>query len=270
MENGSHVAHSAPSSRTRTTSRRPRLRTPSSPTSSLDRRIAHGTVFTSEPVLPVDHLMSFSDDASSVREISSTAGSRSTRQSPQFARRFVPLTPIIASPLTTPAPSMTTNVTFSLNSDTEDEMDGKFAHGESAAHVEITIPTPTWMATPPTPPPKYAHRSSASMALRPNSSFVTASASYPDSTFSSTCEESLELTLKRRASLPPMSISKPLPAIPPAAPPLSLTPLRDNHSKRGTRPSGSPQPFKQHFGRNHCFTCRRTVQIRRMTPGSRN
>ncbi|KAG1815563.1 uncharacterized protein BJ212DRAFT_1357253 [Suillus subaureus] len=240
MENGSHVAHLVPSSRTRTTSRRPRLRTPSSPTSLLDRRTAHGTVFTSELVLPTDHLMSFSDDVSSICEISSTTGSRSTRQSPQFARRFVPLTPIIASPLTTPAASMTTNVTFSLNSDTEDETDGNFAHSEPAAHVEITIPTPTWMATPPTPPPKYAHRSSASVSLRPHSSFVTASASFPDPTFSSVSEESSELTLKRRASLPPMSVSEPFPAIPPTAPPLSLTPLRNHHSKREKRSSGSP------------------------------
>ncbi|KAG1840092.1 hypothetical protein DFJ58DRAFT_811222 [Suillus subalutaceus] len=242
MENGSHVAHLAPSSRTRTTSRRPRPRTPSSPTSLLDRRTAHGTVFTSELALPIDHLMSFSDEVSSIRDISSTAGSRSTRQSPQFARRFVPLTPIIASPLTTPVASMTTNVTFSLNSDTEDERDRKFAHSESAAHVEITIPTPTWMATPPTPPPKYTHRSSASVSLRPHSSFVTASASFPDPTFASVSKVSSELTLKRRASLPSMSVSKPLPTIPPAAPPLSLTPTppRDNHSKRGTRSSGSP------------------------------
>lgn len=234
------MAHLAPSSRTRTTSRRPRLRTPSSPTSLLDRRTAHGTVFTSELVLPIDHFMSFSDDTSSIRDISSTAGSRSTRQSPQFARRFVPLTPIIASPLTTPVASMTTNVAFSLNSDTEDERDGKIAHSEYAAHVETTIPTPTWMATPPTPPPKYAHRSSASVSLRPHSSFVSASASFPDPTFSSVSKESSELTLKRRASLPPMSVSKTFPTIPPTAPPLSLTPLQDTHSKRETRPSGSP------------------------------
>ncbi|KAG1783166.1 hypothetical protein EV702DRAFT_959925 [Suillus placidus] len=184
--------------------------------------------------------MSFSDDAASICEISSTAESRSTRQSPQFARRFVPLTPIIASPLSTPAASMTTNVTFSLNSDTEDESDVKFAHSESAAHVKITIPTPTWMATPPTPPPKYAHRSPTSVSSRPHSSFVTASASFPDPTFSSVSKESSELTVKRRASLPPMSVSKPFPAIPPTAPPLSLTPLRNNPSKRGTRSSASP------------------------------
>ncbi|KAG1755533.1 hypothetical protein EDB19DRAFT_1625685 [Suillus lakei] len=181
--------------------------------------------------------MSLSDNSSSVREISSLTGSRSTRQSPQFARRFVPLTPIIASPLSTPAASMTTNVAFSLNSDTEDE---KFAHSESAAHGEITIPTPTWMATPPTPPPKYAHRSSSSVSSRPHSSFVTASASFPDPAFSSVSKESSEVTLKRRASLPPMSVSKPFPAIPPAALPLSLTRLRNNPSKRVTRSSGSP------------------------------
>ncbi|KAG1759832.1 hypothetical protein EDD22DRAFT_782023 [Suillus occidentalis] len=183
--------------------------------------------------------MSFSDDAST-REISFTAGSRSTRQSPQFARRFVPLTPIIASPLTTPPASVTTNVTFSLNSDTEDERDGKFLHSESAAHVELTIPTPTWMATPPTPPPKYTHRYSTSVSSRPHSSFVTASASFPDPTFSSISDESSELILKRRASLPPISDSKPFPAISTAAPPLSPTPQRHNPSKRGARSSGSP------------------------------
>ncbi|KAG2154943.1 uncharacterized protein EDB93DRAFT_1051011, partial [Suillus bovinus] len=177
---------------------------------------------------------------SAVREISSTTVSRSTRQSPQFSQRFVPLTPIIASPLNTPPASMTTNVTFSLNSDTDDERDTKFANSESAAHVEMTIPTPTWMATPPTPPPKYAHISSTSVFLRPHSSFVTASASFPDPTCPSISEESSELNLKRRASLPPMSVSKPFPTIPPAVPPLSLTPLRDNPFKSGTRSSGSP------------------------------
>ncbi|KAG2369598.1 hypothetical protein BDR07DRAFT_1476712 [Suillus spraguei] len=93
------------------------------------------------------------------------------------------------------------------------------------------------MATPPTPPPKYAHRSSISVSLRPHSSFVTASASFPDPTSSSMSKESPELTLKRRASLPLMSVSKPFPAIPPVAPPLSLIPLRDS---RGTKLSRSP------------------------------
>ncbi|KAG1833421.1 hypothetical protein EV424DRAFT_1365283 [Suillus variegatus] len=216
MENGSPVAHLAPSSRTRTTSRRPRPRTSSSPISLLERRTANATVFTSE------HLMSFSVDTSSIHEISSAVVSRSARQSPRFSQQFVPLTPIIASPLSTPAASMTTNVTFSLDSDTDDERDGKFAHSESAADVELTIPTPTWMATPPTPPPKYAHISSTSVSLRPHS----------------ISEQSPELTVKRRASLPPISAVKPLPVIPPAAPPLALTPLRDNPAKQGS--PGSP------------------------------
>ncbi|KAG2156208.1 hypothetical protein DEU56DRAFT_723514 [Suillus clintonianus] len=184
--------------------------------------------------------MSLTDNASPIGEISSPTMSRSTRQSPQFARRFVPLTPIIASPLSTPPASMTTNVTFSLNSDIEDERDGKFAHSESVARVEMTIPTPTWMSTPPTPPPKYTHKSSTSVSSRPHSSFVTASTSFPDPAFSSVSKESSELTLRRRASLPPMSVSKTLTVVPPAPPPLSLTTIRNNSSKRRTRSPGSP------------------------------
>ncbi|KAG0709788.1 hypothetical protein DFH29DRAFT_793279 [Suillus ampliporus] len=181
--------------------------------------------------------MPFTDNASSVREISSPTGFRPTRPSPRFARRFSPLTPIIASPLSTPTASVTTEVAFSLNSDTEDERDADPPHSESAACTDITIPTPTWMSTPPTPPPKYVHRSSTSVSSRPHSSFVTASASFPDPALS---KESAELTSKRRASLPPMSVSKPLPTIPPAPPPSSLKTLRNNTSRRGTRSSGSP------------------------------
>ncbi|KAH7931233.1 Dbl homology domain-containing protein [Leucogyrophana mollusca] len=177
---------------------------------------------------------------------------RPSRRTSTPARVFAPLTPILASPLTTPATSMSPNA-FSLNSDTEEEKEGGGGiHSTSGldnvnqggfADVPLTgIPsvsafTPTWMSTPPTPPPKYAHRSSHSLSSRPVSASVVTSTSFPHSASANTRSDHGP---RRRASLPPMSLSKPLPATPPPPPSAAFKRTRTKPTERGSRLNGSP------------------------------
>ncbi|OAX44505.1 hypothetical protein K503DRAFT_729141 [Rhizopogon vinicolor AM-OR11-026] len=232
-ENVPSVAYPASLSHTRISSRRPLPSPPSSPTSLLERRTANGTVYTPDLTLP-EHFAALADDPSFLDSVSSSNLFSSSWQPSRSSRPFSPLTPIMASPLTSPAPSMSPDIALSLHSDTEDERDRKLAHSESAVRTEITNPNPTWMSTPPTPPPKHVDKSSAPVTWRPYSSFVTASASFPHPALASVSKASSEV-MKRRASLPPMSVSKPLPPIPPAPPPSSLKTRRDTSQRRRTR-----------------------------------
>ncbi|KIK11984.1 hypothetical protein PISMIDRAFT_19079, partial [Pisolithus microcarpus 441] len=128
------------------------------------------------------------------------------------ARLAVPaahLTPILASPLSTPVPSI-------------------HDHHDMAPCIvtdtSSSIPPPTWTATPPTPPPApFSHR--------------------PCSVHVSACPESPvdpSVVVKRRASLPLSLVSKPLPPIPVPPPSLPATANRRHDTSR-------PRPLF-HFG----------------------
>ncbi|EGN93024.1 hypothetical protein SERLA73DRAFT_172380 [Serpula lacrymans var. lacrymans S7.3] len=143
------------------------------------------------------------------------------------ARVFAPLTPIIASPISTPATSISPN-TFCLNSDTEEEQDHQSSK-RGSVRSPTSILTPTWTSTPPTPPPKFVHRTSSSISNRPSSS-LTPSISSPASCWHDPLCNGEKA--KRRASLPPMSLSKPLPPTPPPPPPSISKSPRAYHSPR--------------------------------------
>ncbi|KAH7914400.1 hypothetical protein BJ138DRAFT_1143944 [Hygrophoropsis aurantiaca] len=198
--------------------------------SSLERRCPRA------PDLPADHsfptatTLTSSDDGNSLRAAPSSSMTRSARRAPTSARVFAPLTPILASPLTTPATSLSPN-TFCLSADTEDEKNrGRVGHAtvdldylDRGGFTGITrramspgpTLTPTWTSTPPTPPPKYAHRTSNSLSSKPISAPAVTSTSFPDSVLTN---KSSEPCPRRRASLPPMSLSKTLPETPPPPP----------------------------------------------------
>lgn len=106
------------------------------------------------------------------------------RRSARLAFPAAPLTPILASPLSTPTPSIHDH------------------HGMASCIVPNTpstsIPPPTWTATPPTPP-------AVSLSHRPRSVHVPPCIKN---------HSDPSVVVKRRASLPPTPVSKPLPPIP--------------------------------------------------------
>ncbi|KIJ70111.1 hypothetical protein HYDPIDRAFT_104782 [Hydnomerulius pinastri MD-312] len=180
-------------------------------------------------LLTSDRVLAFSDNGHSLRTSVSPGLTRLNHRSSLSTRVFAPLTPIIASPLSTPALSMSTQA-LSLNSDNEEERDNRALVQELAfgAHLDnqadrpmvaspFNIPTPTWTSTPPTPPPNVIYRSRTRTATsRPVSSHVMTSPSLPDASLEDGPAGSP--AKKRRASLPPMALSKPLPPIPVQSP----------------------------------------------------
>ena len=181
------------------------------------------------------------------------------RRSTVTPRTFAPLTPIIASPITTPTTSMSTTGIYStsdkegakeklttLHHTSHREQDyltkGMLAPMPASEEesVRVVDRSPTWISTPPTPPskpPQYR-----SMARRASSS-VPPSASLPTS---SSPHAYSSPNRRRRASLPPMALSKPLPPTPllpftPSPPTTSsLKGHRTHQSKEMFRLSGSP------------------------------
>ncbi|KAI6163072.1 hypothetical protein EDD17DRAFT_1756592 [Pisolithus thermaeus] len=135
------------------------------------------------------------------------------RRSARLAAPAAPLTPILASPLSTPVPSVHDH--YDMTPCTVPE-------------TSSNIPPPTWTATPPTPPPaSFSHRPRCSVHVSP-------------------CPENpvdLSAVVKRRASLPPSLVSKPLPPIPVPAP--SDTSLPATSSRR--HDTSRPRPLF-HFG----------------------
>ncbi|KAF9226616.1 hypothetical protein BS17DRAFT_775898 [Gyrodon lividus] len=182
----------------------------------------HSTSSSTSTSVPV---LSFADNGRPLRSASSTT----VHTRPNWRSRsrvFAPLTPIIASPLSTPAPSVSTQV-VNLNSDTEEDncpmllepapatfqYEGPTDNPKLAS--SFNIPTPTWTSTPPTPPPNCIYRSK-SVTSHPTS-HATASTSLPDATAAQGSTVSSPAVRKRRASLPPIVLSKPLPPIPRSA-----------------------------------------------------
>ena len=149
------------------------------------------------------------------------------RRSP--ARTFAPLTPIIASPITTPTTSMSTNTIY-LGPDKEGAKERLTALQRSSQHetdystkgnlpkiplseeqfLKIIDKSPTWTSTPPTPPPKPPSYQSAARCAP---SAVPLSVSLPVS-LNPRPLSSRSNVPRRRASLPPMALSKPLPPTP--------------------------------------------------------
>ncbi|KAI6105842.1 hypothetical protein F5141DRAFT_1216572 [Pisolithus sp. B1] len=141
---------------------------------------------------------------------------QSCRWSARLAAPASPLTPILASPLSTPVPSV------------HDHYDMTPC---TVPDTSSNIPPPTWTATPPTPPP-------ASFSHRPRCA---------------PCPENpvdLSVVVKRRASLPPSLVSKPLPPIPVPAPSDTSLPATSGRRHDTFRPRplfhfGSDVPEKE-------------------------
>lgn len=163
-------------------------------------------------------------------------------QRPGHARRpriashsFAPLSPIIASPITTPTTSMSSN-TFYIAPDKDSAKEMLTAlqgiplqRDYLTKGLPMPLPVsretvvrvvdvyPTWKAIPPTPPPKSnLHRLASLDARRVSASGIPPSASLPAS--SNTHATTKTYTPRRRSSMPLMSLTKPLPATPPTPP----------------------------------------------------
>ncbi|KAI6047453.1 hypothetical protein EDC04DRAFT_2623368 [Pisolithus marmoratus] len=122
------------------------------------------------------------------------------RRSARLASPAASLTPILASPLSTPASSI-------------------HDHHDMASYVvpdTLSIPPPIWTETPPTPPP-------ASLSHRPCSLHVSPCPKNPLDP---------SVVVKRRASLPPSLVSKPLPPIPVSTHPGLNTSLSASSNRR--------------------------------------
>ncbi|KAG7096773.1 hypothetical protein E1B28_004183 [Marasmius oreades] len=154
---------------------------------------------------------------------------------------FLPLSPISASPICTPTTS-TSSRNFSFCSGTLDGQgrSDSLQSTESFATAPTTpsdsslfaAPPPTWISTPPTPPPKVVKRSVTCMP-RPLVSPVISSASFPASS-SPHARAHTSLLLQRRASTSSIpsrarSVSADSPAMHPTSfgsKPESVTPIR--------------------------------------------
>ncbi|KAI0776133.1 hypothetical protein BD413DRAFT_602617 [Trametes elegans] len=79
------------------------------------------------------------------------------RRPPPSFLPFVPLTPIMASPLLTPDVAHASTPAAVLDSAARQQMAGHDPpHGDDYISHHTSAPTPTWMTSPPTPPPKHA------------------------------------------------------------------------------------------------------------------
>ncbi|ESK94419.1 hypothetical protein Moror_8077 [Moniliophthora roreri MCA 2997] len=133
-------------------------------------------------------------DTTVVKKLSENGSSHTNRSRRPIISGFLPLPSISASPVCTPTTS-TSSRDYSLYSDSCGSGDDKT--GSDSVPSEIyqstpstpcdqsslrvsTAPTPTWISTPPTPPPKVVKRSVTCMPRR-ISSPVTPSASFPAS-----------------------------------------------------------------------------------------
>jgi hypothetical protein len=204
-----------------------------SPRGSLKNQMAHQSPFRlSAGIDSATSFTSTSDRVSSFSEngqtYSPTGATRPNWRS-RSSRAFSPLTPIIASPLSTPAPSVSPHA-VSLNSDVIEDKNscpltqeppatrsGRPTDPDPKVALSFNIPTPTWTSTPPTPPPNFIYRSKT-VTSHPMSCHPTASASLPDATIAEGSTLSSPTTRKRRASLPLIALSKPLPPIPLSSP----------------------------------------------------
>jgi hypothetical protein len=232
----------------------PSLRPASSSSSSvLDYRSSRQTLDSvSELTCSVDHALFVNFHGDSLR--TGVSLPHSVRRSPASPHPFAPLTPIIASPITTPTPSMSTSTLYP-NSDKEGTKEKLTAIKNALSHesdyltevnlapipasddkvIAIVDKSPTWTSTPPTPPPKPPrYRSSARRA----SSSVLPSISLPVSLNRHAYSQGS--APKRRATLPPVAFSKPLPATPPSPPSPSLKMNQLSRPKQSLRLSGSP------------------------------
>ncbi|RDB22756.1 hypothetical protein Hypma_010025 [Hypsizygus marmoreus] len=113
---------------------------------------------------------------------------------------FLPLPPITASPMCTPTPSLSPENPLAAESLSFKSLEEYTTAPSSPSSVPQRISTtPTWISTPPTPPPRTARRSPTCLT-RPSSP-LSPSASFP----ASTSPHETGYLLKRCASVPSMS-----------------------------------------------------------------
>lgn len=112
------------------------------------------------------------------------------RARPRVIHGFLPLPPISASPICTPTSTSSRGFYFGDDCTTASTTPSSDSH----------LLPPTWISTPPTPPPKLVRRSVTCVAKRPSS--VKPSESFPTSL-------SPRPRLKRRASVPDLTTPKP-------------------------------------------------------------
>ncbi|KIL00040.1 hypothetical protein PAXRUDRAFT_8466 [Paxillus rubicundulus Ve08.2h10] len=193
-----------------------------------------------------DCILSFSEN----RPIPCSVATRPNWRS-RSSRAFSPLTPIIASPLSTPAPSVSPHA-VSLNSGVAEDKtnhpmtqqpgttrSGRPTDPDPKIASSFNIPTPTWTSTPPTPPPNFIYRSKTGTP-HPMSPHVTTSTSLPDATVAEGSAISSPIARRRRASLPLIALSKPLPPIPLSSPQTHQSPAPPALKLAATQPSRDP------------------------------
>ncbi|PPQ77667.1 hypothetical protein CVT25_011102 [Psilocybe cyanescens] len=121
---------------------------------------------------------------------------------------FSPLPPIIASPICTPTASQSSqsrSESFFTSADTKDNTSvDTSASSCSSLRVLFTPSTPTWIATPPTPPSKSVRRSNTSPRRRSIFKSLSPSASFPASMHPHG-KRNVNKALKRSYSLPTFS-----------------------------------------------------------------
>ncbi|KDQ64246.1 hypothetical protein JAAARDRAFT_27872 [Jaapia argillacea MUCL 33604] len=166
---------------------------------------------------------------------------RGSRRPPVSALSFIPLTPILSPPSTPASSSLvawsTPNPSLGTKEDKDRPVGEEFLQGSnqeqnylnkglvesnglsSAPSTNSVIIPPSWTSTPPTPP----CRSIDSSHIRTPAS---SSPSSPNRLSTQTSSQ-LSVHLRRRASLPAMSFSKPLPLVPPDVPSPSTKPTED-------------------------------------------
>ncbi|KAH9482554.1 hypothetical protein JR316_0004654 [Psilocybe cubensis] len=117
---------------------------------------------------------------------------------------FSPLPPIIASPICTPTPSQSSQSrsgSFFTTTDAKDNTSADTSASScSSLRVLLSPSTPTWIATPPTPPSKSVRRSNTSSRRRSVFKALSPSASFPASMHPHGNQN--VKTLKRSSSLP--------------------------------------------------------------------
>ncbi|THV08383.1 Dbl homology domain-containing protein [Dendrothele bispora CBS 962.96] len=184
---------------------------------------------------------------------------------------FLPLPPISASPVCTPTTSSSSH-DFAMYSGDDHQPSSRSLSVESFNTAPTTpsdnscnrfLLPPTWISTPPTPPPKLVRRSVTCVTRRPNS-YISSSTSFPHASKSPRAQA--KYSPKRRASVPSMSSvsrtrssslsaaltspTRQVPSIQPLEPMVLNSPLRSkyNHSRNSLSPSvfipgSKPIPF---------------------------
>ena len=145
---------------------------------------------------------------------------------------FLPMPPISASPICTPTISTSSR---NLSDDLTCSSGSTDGYVTAPLTPNDTVPPPTWISIPPTPPPKLFRRSVTCVARQPRSP-VTPSASFPAFTPSADVP-------KRRASVPTLSFTKRRNNG--SEDSIGASPLRTSHLGSETAPLKAPLPKRK-------------------------